>query len=149
MGINLSDPRVRKTRRSLQEALTRLILKQGHDSSSIQDIATESDTARITFYRHYRDKKELLADCLNGLYDDLTLKTEAISRQAIEQGQTPISVLYAHIEQQETLYRILFSSRGTQTVMGAFHFSAKYARHGTGGNVGFQRADIRRGDNVS
>lgn len=117
MGVNLNDPRVRKTRRSLQEALIRLILKQGYDSISIQDIATESETARITFYRHYRDKKELLADCLNDLYEDLKDKTETISRESVEGGYSPILMLYKHIQEQESLYRILFSSRGTQTVI--------------------------------
>jgi|GEM_PF-627422 len=45
--------------------------------------------------------------------------------------------------------QITGSTQAGIATVGAFHFSAKYARHGTGGNVGFQRADIRRGDNVS
>jgi AcrR family transcriptional regulator len=113
----MDDPRIRKTRRSLQEAFVRLILRQGYDSISIQDIATEADTARVTFYRHYRDKEELLTDCLNGLYEELAQRTERLSVQGLLRGYSPVSVLYEHIEEKETLYRILFSSRGTQTVI--------------------------------
>ncbi|MBX3085325.1 MAG: TetR/AcrR family transcriptional regulator [Anaerolineae bacterium] len=117
MAINLDDPRVRKTRRGLQEALVRLILKKGYDAISIQDIATEAETARVTFYRHYRDKEELLTDCLDTLYQDLVQKTERLNRDDVLRGISPVSALYEHIEEQETLYRILFSSRGSQTVL--------------------------------
>lgn len=118
MPINHDDPRVRKTRRGLQEAFIRLILRQGYDSISIQDIADEAETARITFYRHYRDKEDLLTDCLNALYDDLASRTERQTPQTVVAGSyAPLKVLYDHIEEQESLYRVLFSSRGTQTVI--------------------------------
>jgi AcrR family transcriptional regulator len=126
MNPNLDDPRVRKTRRGLQDALVRLILRQGYDSISIQDIATEADTARITFYRHYHDKEDLLTDCLNTLYEELEAKTEKLSAQNLLDGYSPLSALYEHIEEQESLYRILFSSRGTQTVIERLrHYLAK------------------------
>lgn len=117
MKPNMDDPRVRKTRRGLQEALVRLIMRQGYDSISIQDIADEAETARVTFYRHFRDKEELLTDCLNHLYEDLAAKTEALSPQALLDGYSPILTLYRHIEEEEPLYRILFSSHGSQTVL--------------------------------
>lgn len=117
MPLNPDDPRVRKTRRGLREAFIRLILRQGYDSISIQDIADEAETARVTFYRHYRDKEELLTDCLTTLYEELIEKTERVSAQGILDGYSPAQVLYDHIEEQESLYRILFSSRGTQTVI--------------------------------
>lgn len=118
MPINPNDPRVRKTRRGLQQALIALILRQGYDSISIQNIADQAETARITFYRHYRDKEELLTDCLNVLYEELAARTEQLSPMSvITGGYSPIQALYDHIEEQESLYRILFSSRGTQTVI--------------------------------
>lgn len=117
MTFNPNDPRVKKTRRGLQEAFVRLILKQGYDSISIQDIASEAQAARVTFYRHYRDKEELLTDCLNTLYEELAEKTQRLSSQLLQEERSPLSTLYEHIEEQENLYHILFSSRGTQTVI--------------------------------
>lgn len=117
MTLNPDDPRVRRTRRGLQEAFVRLILKQGYDSVSIQDIATEAEMARITFYRHYRDKEELLTDCLNTLYEELIARTESFSPQGLASGYSPVQALYDHMQEQEALYRVLFSSRGTQTVI--------------------------------
>jgi AcrR family transcriptional regulator len=130
MAPNLDDPRVRKTRRGLQEAFVRLILRQGYDSVSIQDIATEAETARVTFYRHYRDKEELLTDCLNVLYEALAVKIERLSREGLLQGNTPTLALYEHIQEQEALYRILFSSRGTHTALKQVrHHLAQHALH--------------------
>lgn len=115
--INQDDPRVKKTRQALREAFVRLILKKGYDAISIQDIADEAESARVTFYRHYHDKESLLIDCLNTLYSELIQKTTRISAQNLMDGDSPVQMLYEHIEAQESLYRILFSSRGTQTVI--------------------------------
>lgn len=121
MSLNPDDPRVRKTRRSLQQALIRLILRDGYDNLSVQDIASEADTARVTFYRHYTDKQDLLTDCLNTLYEDLAARTARLSVDQLLAGETPITVLYAHIEAEEPLYRVLFSSHGTRTVVERMH----------------------------
>lgn len=117
MRINMDDPRVKRTRQGLREAFVRLIMAKGYDAISIQDIADEAQAARITFYRHYRDKEELLTDCLNTLYEELAERTQPISAQGMLEGYSPIRTLYEHIEEKEDLYRILFSSRGTQTVI--------------------------------
>ncbi len=117
MPMNPDDPRVRKTRRAMRQAFIRLILQKGYDAITIQDIADEAETARITFYRHYADKEELLMDCLNQLYDELAERTERITPEAIRSGKTPVLVLYEHIAEQEQLYRLLFSSRGTPVVI--------------------------------
>jgi AcrR family transcriptional regulator len=114
---NPNDPRVRKTRKGLREAFIHLILKKGYDAISIQDIADEAQTARITFYRHYRDKEALLTDCLNTLYEELIEKTERLNPQRVLDGYSPALALYEHMREQEQLYRILFSSRGTYTVI--------------------------------
>lgn len=116
-SMNPDDPRVKKTRRGLREAFVRLILHKGYDAISIQDIATEAETARVTFYRHYRDKEELLNDCLNTLYEELAVRTERLTPERFRAGYSPVRVLYEHIQEQEQLYRILFSSRGTYNVI--------------------------------
>lgn len=117
MPLNPHDPRVIKTRRALREGFIRLILQQGYDSISIQDIANEAQTARITFYRHYRDKEELLTDCLNVLYEELVQKTEREISAGALTSHAPTRVFFEHLQEQEELYRILFSSLGTQTVL--------------------------------
>src|SRR5581483_3371046 len=59
------DPRVRRTRKLLQDALASLLKKKGFDKISIGDIAEESTLNRATFYDHYPDKFALL-ECMVG-----------------------------------------------------------------------------------
>lgn len=117
MGVNKNDLRVIKTRRGLREALVRLLMREEYDSISIQDIADEAEAARMTFYRHYRNKEELLVDCLNATYEGLAERVEHPTEAELRQGNSPVLAFYKHILEQETLYLILFSNRGTQTVV--------------------------------
>ena len=59
------DPRIRRTRLLLQEALAKLLTKKDFNDVSIQDIADEATVNRATFYDHYPDKSALLA-CMVG-----------------------------------------------------------------------------------
>jgi AcrR family transcriptional regulator len=57
------DPRIRRTRHLLQEALCKLLAKKDFDSISVQDIAAAATINRVTFYDHYPDKFALL-ECM-------------------------------------------------------------------------------------
>jgi AcrR family transcriptional regulator len=59
------DPRIRRTRKLLQEALDKLLQKKEFDEISIQDIAEAATVNRATFYDHYTDKFQLLG-CMVG-----------------------------------------------------------------------------------
>ena len=54
------DPRVRRTRQLLHDALERLLENKGFENISIQDIADAATLNRATFYDHYPDKETLL-----------------------------------------------------------------------------------------
>ena len=59
------DPRIRRSRRMLQNALAALLTTKDFDKISIADIAETSTLNRATFYDHYPDKFALL-ECLVG-----------------------------------------------------------------------------------
>jgi AcrR family transcriptional regulator len=59
------DPRIRRTRRMLQQALAKLLETKGFDQISVQDVAEQATVNRATFYDHYNDKFALL-QCLVG-----------------------------------------------------------------------------------
>jgi len=54
------DPRIRRTRQLLQEALSSLMQTKGFDEISVQDISEAATVNRATFYDHYTDKYSLL-----------------------------------------------------------------------------------------
>jgi AcrR family transcriptional regulator len=59
------DPRVRRTRVMLQQALGRLLEAKEFERISVQDIAEAATVNRATFYDHYTDKFALL-ECMVG-----------------------------------------------------------------------------------
>jgi AcrR family transcriptional regulator len=60
-----ADPRVRRTRRLLQEALRNILEQKEFDEISVQDITESATVNRATFYDHFPDKFALL-ECMVG-----------------------------------------------------------------------------------
>jgi AcrR family transcriptional regulator len=57
------DPRIRRTRQLLQDALEKLLAQKDFDKISVQGVAEAATLNRATFYDHYADKFALL-ECL-------------------------------------------------------------------------------------
>jgi AcrR family transcriptional regulator len=68
------DPRVRRTRKMLQDALARLLKEKEFDKISIGDIAEASTLNRATFYDHYPDKFALLQSLIATQFEELIAK---------------------------------------------------------------------------
>ena len=64
------DPRVRRTRKWLQRALSELIEEKDYQSISIAEITDRADVARPTFYLHYNSKDDLLLSFLDEMFDN-------------------------------------------------------------------------------
>jgi len=67
------DRRIQRSKQALQEALLLLIQQKPYEAIQIQEITEAANTARITFYRHYGTKDDLLIDCLEDIYQQLKL----------------------------------------------------------------------------
>jgi AcrR family transcriptional regulator len=65
------DPRVRRTRQMLQQALEKLLKIKGFDEISVQDIADAATVNRATFYDHYCDRFSLLECMVAERFDEL------------------------------------------------------------------------------
>jgi len=61
------DRRVNRTRAALKEALTDLILADGYEGVTVQDVIDRADVSRSTFYAHFVDKDDLLMAILADL----------------------------------------------------------------------------------
>jgi AcrR family transcriptional regulator len=71
MSMNTNDLRVRKTLDSIRSALVALVAKKGLDSVTVGDIARRARVNRTTFYRHYKDKYDLLERILARAVEEL------------------------------------------------------------------------------
>lgn len=58
--MNEVDPRVKRTRKLLRDALVSLLAEKSFQSISVQDIAERATLNRATFYAHFEDKYALM-----------------------------------------------------------------------------------------
>src|SRR5215203_3763402 len=64
------DLRVRRTRLALHDAFMALIEEKGFDAIIVQDIADRAMINRVTFYKHYRDKYDLLDQTMQAFLNE-------------------------------------------------------------------------------
>jgi AcrR family transcriptional regulator len=69
--VETVDPRIRRTRQLLQEALDKLLKETDFGDISIQDVAEAATVNRATFYDHYADKYELLRSMVSCRFHEL------------------------------------------------------------------------------
>lgn len=83
------DPRVRRTRRILQDSLCALLKSKSFSDLSITDICKQADIARVTFYQHYDNKETLLLASVTDFFAGLhqTIDQEKVNRY-LETGDT-------------------------------------------------------------
>jgi AcrR family transcriptional regulator len=70
------DPRIRRTRQLMQQALAKLLEKKEFDEISVQDIADAATINRATFYDHYTDKFSLLECMVGSRFHDLLAESD-------------------------------------------------------------------------
>ena len=76
------DPRVRRTRRLLQDSLNTLLEEKSFGDLAITDICRQADIARVTFYQHYDSKEALLLASVAEFFATLhqTVNQDALDR---------------------------------------------------------------------
>jgi AcrR family transcriptional regulator len=109
------DRRIRRTQRSLQEALITLTLEKGFDAVTIRDITERADVGYATFFRHYDDKEALLADVLDSMSQEfrLLLAPHSIVTDPERMG----TLLFQYVEKNASLVRVLLDSTNTMMLL--------------------------------
>jgi AcrR family transcriptional regulator len=100
------DPRVRRTRRLLQDALLGLLRERAFDDITVQDITTRAGLSRVTFYLHYRDKDELLTQIMREALDTLDAQLPVCERSA-ESIQQALARWFEHAAAYPELYHLV------------------------------------------
>jgi len=105
--MEIQDRRVRRTQQLLARALIALTLEKGYEAVTIRDITERADIGYATFFRHYRDKDELLEDVL-----DVVL-AELIDLLCPAKPDDPAAIgvlLFRHVQEQSEVVRVLLES---------------------------------------
>jgi AcrR family transcriptional regulator len=54
------SPRIERTQQALLEALLDLIVEQGYERTTVEDVLRRADVGRTAFYDHFENKQDLL-----------------------------------------------------------------------------------------
>ena len=112
--IEKVDRRIQRTQRSLREALVTLSLEKGYDAITIRDITERANVSYSTFFRHYAEKDDLLAEEVKSVVHNLkTLINHSPDKSRESEGL----LIFQHVAEQHAFFRVLFSSHGTSRVM--------------------------------
>lgn len=105
----MTDRRILKTKHSLQMSLLTLLREIPFETIEIQAITDRANTARVTFYRHYGTKEELLLDVLEGIYQELREKFFIHTIEPIFDfsQMPPVTPLFVFLAQDRVLYKKL------------------------------------------
>lgn len=109
------DPRVRRSRRALKEALLALLREKDFDAISVQDITGRAELNRATFYLHYQDKEELLTQTMTDVLDELeeVLRRGQPTPNASAQGVPEVFAhWFHHVAEHSKLYLLMLGPEG-------------------------------------
>jgi AcrR family transcriptional regulator len=104
------DPRVRRTRKLLQDALVELMADRSFESITIGDITETAMVNHATFYRHYRDKYHLAEAIFTAAIESIPVDE---SKPDSSDFQLAWVTLFKHIEKNDRLYRTMLGSGNT------------------------------------
>jgi len=92
------DPRVKRTRQLLQQALMELSHEKNFASITVQDIAERATVNRATFYAHFEDKYELLDSIIREKFQkEVASKLPTASRWGVNDLRELIGVVFDFI----------------------------------------------------
>jgi len=111
----VADRRVRRTRRALQQAIVELVIERGFGPLTVDDVTARADVTRATFYKHYANKDELLADVAEGFATDVIAAFE--HRPA---GTSRLVPLLEEARKARDVTRIILSGEGNGVALRRF-----------------------------
>ena len=103
-----------QTRSLLIQTALQLILEQGYDAITIQEITDRADLGRGTFYLHFKDKENLVWSA----FRDSFQKLEQTAHQQLDRHMSQVEYygllnIYRHAKKNRDLYRVMFGRQGS------------------------------------
>ncbi len=118
-------------RESIQQAVIRLMCRDGLKSVTMERVAQEVGIAKGTVYLHYRDKQELLDAVKDGALSPMLHEMEGILHSELppDRKLQQYSLRYlTYFEERRDVFRILLYEREVTRVWGSRYQSDRYRR---------------------
>lgn len=112
-----ADPRILRSRRSLEASLLTLIEQQDLSALSIADVTREAGVSRSTFYDHYVDLHDVAESACTEMFEALLSETPVFAVIADSERGNPLVSLFEHVLTHRRLYTVLLGPDGSARVM--------------------------------
>lgn len=141
------DRRVKRTRQLLRDALVALILEQGYESVTVQNILDRANLGRSTFYLHYRNKEDLLLsgfEQLRAALDAPTPRGLAATKDHRHDEADYSLALFRHAASYHQLYKAMVGKESGHLFLSHLqaHLSTSVRRHLTALPAADRRPDV-------
>ena len=104
--VNGVDPRVRRTRQLLQQALLELMQEKRFTSITVHDIAERATVNRATFYAHFEDKYHLLDSIIRGQFQkEMASKLPPGSRWGVNTLRVLIGAVFDFLRKVQSQWK--------------------------------------------
>jgi AcrR family transcriptional regulator len=97
-----TDRRIERTRDRLGDALIALMQERAFEEVTVQDVLERAGVARSTFYKHYRDKNDLLLSDAGEFFEDMA--TFVIRSGEESDRLVAAKEFFAHLRDAKNLY---------------------------------------------
>ena len=112
-GAVQEDKRIRRTKKLLRQALTRLMQQKDFQSITVTDVVREADINRGTFYIHYKDVGDLLQRLEDEMAERLILVCKKYAYANTEVNAFPyLTELYRFAQDNADLCLVLLGPNG-------------------------------------
>lgn len=121
MAKRAIDRRVARTRKMLHDALIGLILKNGYEAITVEDICEAANVGRSTFYAHYKNKEELHLSGMTHLRRQLIDRQKEAMLSPDQSGARRLGFslpMFEHARDHIDHYRAMVGHRGGAGALG-------------------------------
>jgi AcrR family transcriptional regulator len=107
--LSRTQRRVSRTKAGIEDAFVQLVLENGYESVTVEEISERADIARATFYAHYPNKEAVLSSVVTRLIGELMDRISYKSGPWDEVRREAMRVTYRHVAEMPDLYRACLS----------------------------------------
>jgi|SRR5690625_2730709 len=108
------DRRIRKSKKAIEEALISLMVENDFEDITINSIAERADVNRGTIYLHYKDKYDLLEQCIEREIQELLISCMPEGTESYP-SKTPLLRTFKYLEEHSFIYHTLLTNKGVPT----------------------------------
>ena len=116
-GAVQEDKRIRRTKKLLRQALTRLMQQKDFQSITVTDVVREADINRGTFYAHYRDVYDLREKIEAEMIEDFRELIADLHPSGTSNLQPVLARAVDYLEENREIVRALVRGTGEAVML--------------------------------